>query len=101
MVHKVECMPAEKVLLRFDGVLAPLYNCMTGVHQHAVPSLWGIVLIICYMYAATTDFLEFERRLERPIEFKCRRLSLFLNPRRSVLRWQDIKLLFDTALINI
>ena len=100
MALQVERSPTKKLSLRFDGVLASLYTYMINVHQHVVPRSWGIVLNICYMNATTTDFLEFERWFERPIQSEFRRLSLFLNPGRRMLRWQDIKLPFNTALIN-
>ena len=56
MALQVELVPVEQLLLRSDGVLASLHICMTGVHQHIVPRSWGIVLNICYMNAAPTDF---------------------------------------------
>lgn len=63
---QIELIPIEKFSLWCDSILAPVYICMTDVHQRIAPNSWGIALNIWYRSALTTGFPLSEKQLDRP-----------------------------------
>ena len=64
---QVGLIPVGQFSLCCDSVLAPLYICMTNVHQRIVPKSRGIALDIWYLSALTAGFRWYEKQLDRPM----------------------------------